>query len=90
MVARGARQGNRSVQFFREAPVRPRSATAFPALRPLAPSRRPLARGSTSLSRGRPRGAASREEYTGAHGDFEVIPERSSPTTSFAEGVVAN
>ena len=46
MVARGKRQGNRNVQFFRKAPVRPRCSTAFPALRPLAPSRRPLARGS--------------------------------------------
>ena len=36
MVARGARQGNRNVQFFRKAPVRPRCATAFPALRPLS------------------------------------------------------
>ena len=37
MVARGARQRNRS-------------ATAFPALRPLAPSRRALARGSFTPS----------------------------------------
>ena len=36
-VARDARQGNHSAQFFRKTPVKTRGATAFPTLRPLAP-----------------------------------------------------